>query len=214
MQFNYSQNLKEQFNNIYGLDNKLYNGFVYSDNFGSFVKGNPFINDEFGYGSLVLDSNRYQNILLNYDIYNQVLVLKFHSSIGAELMIEIPFFKVSEFTINEDVFRIIPQSDGTYKVYQIIGNESFKLWVTHKKNLNIENVSQQYKYQFSRDFIQVLYKKQYGEFIELKSNKDLISLQESDKQTLIKKWLRKNKIKIHKSNPDQLKLVSQYLNQL
>jgi len=209
-----AQNFKSHFDQIYGLDSKLYNGYVYNGFYGSTVKGQPFLYTDYLKGDITLEGKKYQNLLLNYDVFNQLLVLKFKTTTGADMTIELPFFKISEFNIGENHFILQEQSDSSFQIYQIIGNKQKAFWLKHEKKLELETISQQYEYQFTRGFIRFYYAINPNQLVELNKNKSLVKLIEKEKQKQLKRWLRKKRIKIHKATPQQLKSLSQYLNQL
>jgi len=214
LQIAFSQSLKEKYDAIYGLNTKLYNGYVYKGNYGSKVQGQPFLYKDFTRGDVILENKKYHDLLLNYDIYNQLLILKFNTPTGAEKTIELPFFKLTEFNIGEDHFVLKAQSDSSYQVYQLIGEKQNTFWLKHEKKLQLETISQQYEFQFTRDFISIYFAPDPNQLIELNRNKSLIKLFERDQQQKLKRWLRKNRFKIHKVTPEQLKLLAQYINQL
>lgn len=209
-----SQSLKEQFDAIYGLNPQLYNGYVYQGNYGPKVKDQPFLYQDFIKGDVVLEGKKYHDLLLNYDVFNQLLILKFNTPTGGEKTIELPFFKLTEFNIGEDHFVLKAQSDSSYQVYQLIGNKQNTFWLKHEKKLLLETVTQQYEYQFSRDYIGLYFAPNPKQLIELTKNKSLIKLFERDQQQKLKRWLRKNRFNIRKVTPEQLKLLAQYIDQL
>lgn len=209
-----SQNQKTQFDAVYGLDSKLYNGYIYNGQYGSKVGGSPFLYEDFEEGSLSLEDKEYQHIWLNYDIYNQKVVLKFVNNSGAWQHIEIPLFKLDHFSIGEHYFKMISKNDSSFQIYQSIGQMPYMFYVSHHKNMNLENASSQYEYRFSKDFTQVFWWKDELNVIELKRNKSLLENLNKEQQQTTRKWLRQNKMKVQKATYLQLELLSQYLHQL
>ena len=71
-----------------GLDDFLYNGKVYAYYPPYNVLGNQFIaSEEFTIGTLWIKGEPYANVLLNYDILNQHLLLSFNTILGAKQVI-------------------------------------------------------------------------------------------------------------------------------
>lgn len=130
----WTQNQKTQLDAVYGLDSKLYNGYVYNGEYGLKVDGIPFLYQEFEEGSLSLEGKEYDGLQLNYDIYNQKLVLKFKTSSGALQFIEIPLFKLNHFSIGAHDFKMISKSDSSFQIYQSIGRAPYRFYVSHQKN--------------------------------------------------------------------------------
>lgn len=209
-----AQNFKSHFDQLYGLNPKLYNGFIYDGFYGTSVKGQAFLYDDYINGNITLEGIRYENLLLNFDIYNQILVLKFNAPTGANINLELPLFKISEFKIGEDTYRVVAQEDSTFQVYQIVGTGQKQFWLKHEKKLEVETVSQQYKYQFTRDFVQIFYARNPDLLIDVNRNNTFIKHFNKEEQKQLKRWLRKNRIKIQKATPKQLKSLSQYIDQL
>lgn len=213
-QYSDAQDLKSSFDKIYSLDTRIYSGYVYKDNYGPKVKGSPYLYDNFTEGSILVQEKKYENLLLNLDIYNQLLILNFTEPNGGNVKIEVPFFKVSKFAIGEDNFLINTETDSSYQVYQIIKDDNNEFWLRHRKKMEMETVNQQYDFQFTKNFTSVYYVYKPGEYVELKNNKTLLKLVKNDKQAELKKWLRKKRIKVKKTDHKQIKLLSQYLNSL
>lgn len=209
-----AQSQKKQFDAVYGLDSKLYNGYVYNGQYGSKVRGIPFVYQEFKEGTLSLEGKAYTDLQLNYDIYNQKVVLKFINNSGAWQHIEIPLFKLDHFSIGEHDFKMISKNDSSFQIYQSIGQMPYMFYVSHHKNMNLDNASSQYEYRFSKDFTQVFWWKDELNVIELKRNKSLLENLDKKQQQSARKWLRQKKVKIQKATAAQLELFSKYLHQL
>jgi len=87
------------FDAVYGLDTKLYNGRVYSGYYNSFVKGHQFYEGkEFQNGQLITGGQLYKGKNLNYDIYQQKLLLSFKSTEHGHQIIELPLEHIRSFS--------------------------------------------------------------------------------------------------------------------
>ena len=61
---------------IYGLDPLLYNGRIYTFNLSKETIGHPFMHSQnYESGDVVIRNEKFEDVLLNYDIYNQELIL-------------------------------------------------------------------------------------------------------------------------------------------
>ena len=77
---------------VYGFDHLLYNGKVYSFYPLPGTGGTQYLFDTFdSLGSITVRGVTYTNISLNYDIYNQLLILKYKNAFGSQSMIEISY---------------------------------------------------------------------------------------------------------------------------
>lgn len=209
-----AQNIKDQLDAVYGLSPILYNGKIYSDFYNKDVKGDPFLKSKsYSNGELRLRQGYFNGLDLNYDIYQQKVILQFASQNKAIRQIEVPLEHLIEFKIEEGLFQIFQQEDQSYKIYHIIGAKSTKIYLFWYKNLETIQASSSYKHEFTeakREF-HLLKEEQ---LIPINNNKNLRHCYPKKLQADIKKWMKTHGIKLQKANDGQLLELCQYLDSL
>lgn len=209
-----AQDLKTQIDGVYGLSPILFNGKVYSDFYNNQVKGHQFlIKKTMINGDLVIQNQIFTYQKLNLDIYKQKVLLEFEDQNKAIKLIDIPIEHLSEFSLGNKQFIIRKSDSVSYKIYQIIGDENHQFQVYWYKKLETTSSASVYDYQFSDAKKEITLVKQ-GDISQIIKNKSLIKSIKGSQQKEFKRWLKTNRIKIHKATDSELYLVTQYLDQL
>ncbi len=200
--------------NDFGLNPKLYNGVLYSDFYGQNAEGNQFIdNEEFHNSQITLLNQRYEPVLLNYDVFSQKVILQFADLNKAIRQIEIPQNNITSFGWNSNHFEIATLPGLPPRIYQIIGTGNQQFYIYWSKKLVANTLQNSKDYSFSLPYREIFYKN--GRNISLVSgNRSLLKLVDPAHQNEVKKWLRTEKIKVQKANDAQLLRLTQFLQQL
>ncbi len=209
-----AQNIEANHERDFGLNPKLYNGVLYADFYGHQADGHPFIDQkEFHLGTLTLYNEHYEEVLLNYDIYSQKIILAFNDIHEASRQIEVPLENLVSFQWDDKRFMRADLPVHPAAIVQALGFDKHQFYFYWIKTL-VANTHQNSKdYSFSSPK-KVIYFKQGDRLVEIKKNKDLIRCMELSKQDAVKKWLRSNGVKVQKSNELSLILLTQFLNEL
>jgi len=199
---------------IYGLNSELYNGRIYSDFYSSHVKGHPFlINSEYLRGTIEINNKFYNELLINYDVFTQKVLLSFTNHARVRQLIEIPLINIESFSFSNKKFQVITMPDSTLKIFQVIGKDENLILLHWIKRMNTTGSESTFDYKFTspEKNIWILMNHQ---LYPLRKNKSLLNLFEKDQALVLKKWLNRQHIRIQKANDQQLKYVSEYLNAL
>jgi hypothetical protein len=210
----YSQNSFDQLDQVYGLNPVLYSGFNYQSQQTPTTIGHPFLNDGFKKGSLLIDTHNYEDCLLNIDIYRQILVFQFTSSASEVKQIEIPFYKTSSFTIDQDSFLILPEDSVSFQIFQVIGEAPYCFLLQHRKKRLEKSSLGSINYRYTKAYFDLYIFDQKSNLISIRNKKNLLHILPDHQQEKLKRWLSENHMKIKRANQKQLSLISQYLNQL
>lgn len=214
VQFLTAQNLKTQMDVVYGLSPILFNGKIYSDFYNSQVNGHQFlVRKTMTKGDILVQNQSFTNKKLNLDIYRQKVLLEFQDKNKAIKLIEIPLEHLSEFSLDQNHFIVSELDSNNYKIYQTIDNENYQFRIHWYKKLETTSTTSVYDYQFTDAKREILLIKQ-GDISQITKNKSLINSIEDRHQKEFKRWLKTNKIKIHKASDSELYLVTQYLEQI
>jgi len=207
-----AQDLHKKLDAVYGLSPVLYNGVIYSDYYNNGVKGDQYIDGKpYKKGSLSLNESLYTNLDLNYDIYRQKILLQFETQNQAKRQIEISLEHAKAFSLGDIKFQVIQKNDSSFRIFQVIGEGHIKILIHHFKTLRTAS-SSVYNYHFSdhhhKTWIQIDH-----EILRIKNNKQFLEYF-PENISLIKAWLKSNKIKIKKASDSQFLALINYINSL
>jgi hypothetical protein len=201
-------------NQIYGLDPLLYNGRLYSYFVPASTKGTPFImGPEYNTGSVTIRGITYNDLLLNYDIYNQQLILQFKALAGNEQLLVISEAWLEAFTLGDKHFEFLPIEDSTNQLSQVLGDGKIRVLYTWKKNLSLDNSYGATNYIFSKP-LREFYLVTDSDLEKYKNNRSFTALFDPVNQSLVKKYLRQQKIKMKKANDREIIKLLNYCNTL
>ena len=199
---------------VYGLNSELYNGRIYSDFYGSSVKGHPFLlNPEYAVGSIKINNKSYLEQSINYDVFKQKVLLSFTNHTQIQQIIEFPLPNIQSFSFSDKDFQLMKMPDSSLRIFQVIGKDMYPILVYWTKSINTASSTSIYDYQFTNTKRSLWFVKNHH-FYSIKKNKSLIKLFGKDQSIGLKKWLKRENIRIQKASDQQLQQVSEYLNAL
>ncbi len=214
IQFLTAQSLKSQMDQVYGLSPILFNGKIYSDFYNHQVKGHQFLEKkQMQYGDITVQNQVFADQRLNLDIYKQKVLLEFQDLNKAVKLIEIPLEHISEFNLNNKRFIVVRIDSNNYKTHQLIDGEQYQFYIHWYKKLETTSTTSVYDYLFTDAKREILLI-QKGNISPISKNKSLIKSIEPQFQKTFKKWLKNNKIKVHKATDTDFYEIIQYLEQL
>ena len=209
-----AQQLKAEFDKVYSMDPKLYNGRVFTEIYRIGVSGNQFFSDEeFQKGDLGLNHQVYKEQELNYDVYRQKLLLSFYNYINARVVIEVPLLNTQFFYLENKYFEVLKLKDDSKEIFQVFGDDHCKILLQWSKSLSTKSYSGNYQRKFS-DLKKQTWVYIEGEYYSYKKNKSFIKLFGSEHQDDIEKWLKSNRVKIQKTDDASLQKLAEFCSQL
>ncbi len=205
--------LKDSLKSIYGLDPILYNGKLYKYYSQKNIIGNQYLNNElFIQGEVTIRGNKFNNLSLNYDIFNQQLLLKYSDLNGSINTILISKAWLEEFSIGNSKFKLCTMNNFPERIYQVIGNDSIQVYYYIKKVLNLNNApgSSNYAYVINKSFFLFINKSLH----QYNSNRGFIKIFDKTIQPQIKKYLRSNKVKVTSASDNIMEQLVNYCNSI
>jgi hypothetical protein len=190
----------------------LYNGRAWRNLFYR-VKGDQFLfSSEFLPGSVVIDEKEFNNLQVKYDIYNdELLTITDHGIIIQMNKEMIDFFSIK---YNYQVFhfkRIDADSLNSLSGYfNVLYNGRTPLYVKYRKEILMLAVDNKFDL-FNQ--INKIYLQKDGKFIQINSKKEFLGILKDQKQQ-IHNFIKTNKIRISKKNPESFKPVIEYYDKL
>ncbi len=208
-----AQTSSEGIDTIYGSDPLLFNGRQYIYQIPPGSSGNPFLHGPgFKKGWIVIGDRKYEHLDLNYDIVNQVLLLKYIDQEGYTMVIEVSESWLTNFGIGASDFEFIRGTDKPL-IYQVIGSGDIKVRYLWKKELKLENVMTSASYAFS-DSRKTRWLVILGTDHVYKKNRDFVKAFDSAKKAAISKYLKINKIKVKNASDASMRALLDFCNTL
>jgi hypothetical protein len=135
----FSQELFMKQDKVYGPDPLVYNGKKYSYFLPSGTGGHQFrFSEEFVRGSIIVRGKIVNDVLINFDVYNQKLLLKFFDETGSEQILEVSEAWLEGFSLHGSDFKYL-SFDGKSKFYQVLGKGKYQVLYHWRKNLELAN---------------------------------------------------------------------------
>jgi len=199
---------------VYGFDPLLHNGRIYSFFPQPETEGTQYMYSEFDTrGKITVRGTTYVKLTLNYDIYNQQLILNYTNTLGSTSLIEISKAWLESFEINGRHFEIFTTADTTIRICQVIGSGSYSIRYYYFKKLLPDTRASSQKYVFT-DAEKEMFIFNGSELRKYKNNRSFISVFKNTQQDMIKKHLRKQKIKVKRANDSKITELINFCNSL
>jgi hypothetical protein len=194
-----SQDSVKVLDRVYGLDQTLYNGKKYNYFLPPGTKGDQYLSSpDYVAGSVNLRGKRHQDVTLNYDIFNQQLLLKYKDETGALNIIEVSKAWLKSFRLGNMNFEFLTLEQSPH-FYQVLGEGPVRILYYWRKNLKLDAAIGSSNFAFTpafRDTFILL----DGQLKPFKTKRSLIRIFNPVHRTEIKSYLRKNKIKLKKAS--------------
>jgi hypothetical protein len=192
----------------------LYNGRSYFFSLPYKTRGHPFfISQDFQEGYVVIRGKPYENILLNYDIYNQELVLKYKNLNGSYEFLSLAGVWLEGFWIHDKEFESIGYPGGEARFFQVIGKDSLKILYYWEKKLEVSRMSGDANYYLS-DPVRIMYLYRDESLYRYRNNRDLVNFFDPETGIRVKDYLKKKRIKVRKASDGSIQELIRYINHL
>ncbi len=205
----------------YGQNPVLYNGKIHSLFSIREIKGSPFLfknnssatDKSFIGAQLTIQGNTFHHQLINYDIYNQKLLLKLYFQAEGKIIIEVPELLLDSFSINGVHFICTKLINNKYIIYQKIGNSNLQFyyhWYNYLKfNSSINN-----SYYYFTKAEKNMFLKKHNQIFKFINNRSFLKFFDKEKKDYLKKYLKINKINVKKADDQQMFELITYCNTL
>ncbi|RLD41956.1 MAG: hypothetical protein DRI86_12480 [Bacteroidetes bacterium] len=191
-----------------GLDNSLYNGKYYTYFVSKDIKGDQFIKTKvFTHGKIWKNEVEFDSILLNYDVYNQDLILKFNSREGALKLIAISMANLDSFLLDNKLFIINRTITDDYYIFNKVEYKHQKFLIHYSKELVLKTKLNDIQYEFNK-LISTMHYSDGKKYYLVNNNHGLLRVINQDKKKEVKAFLKSKKYKLQKmSEPELLELL-------
>jgi hypothetical protein len=210
----YAQQIKNRPEDVYGYDPLLYNGRYYNFFPPLNTGGTQYlISNRYETGSVTIRGVTYTDLMLNYDIYNQQLVLQYKSNSGAPTLIILSEAWLESFRFKELNFELITTQDTLKRIFQVLGTGHMRILYYWKKNLNLDSFLGSKNHVFS-PARKEMYLSDRNKILIFRNNKTFLSLFGPDKRITVKEFVRSNNINIKKENDLRITELIDFCNSL
>jgi hypothetical protein len=208
-----SQDAVIEMDRVFGLDPLLYNGKKYTYFLPPGTGGTQFLfSSDYFVGDVTIKGKTFEGITLNYDIYNQQLLLQFADETGSFNIIEISKAWLESFRLGTKEFKYL-SFDNIPRIYQVLGNGPLYFLYYWRKDLKLDASYGSTYFTFTPSV-----KNQYvlmgDKLLAFKNKKSLILLFDPGLKPDIKNYMRRNKIKLRKASDQTMIELINYIGNL
>ncbi len=208
-----SQDAFQEMDRVYGLDQLLFNGEKYTYFLPGGTGGNQYLSSaDFVAGEVIIRGKRYEGISLNYDIYNQQLLLQYTDETGASNIIGISKAWLESFSLDGRKF-ISLSPDKAPVIYQVLGDGPLFILYYWWKDLKLDNSTGGSNFVFSppKKYQYVLIDdklRSYG------NKRSFISLFDPVHQDEIRNYIKDHRIIMKKASDEAMTELIDYIGKL
>jgi hypothetical protein len=193
-------------------DPLLYNGTVYNF-FSPKTEGNQFLEGEtFFRGSVTIGDKTYKDLHLNYDIYNQEVLLSMELD-RASKIIALPKERISGFTIGNRSFVVLHDRQWEYSIYEITGDMELAMLYRWNKDIKVSSKSEVYNYSYTDAKRTMALLKPSG-LTKIRGKRDFLNAFEDNEKAALKRYMRTHKIRFRKMQKSEMKALINYASTL
>lgn len=198
---------------VYGYDPLLYNGRYYTFHVPFGTSGHQYLTgQDYSQGSVTLRGNNYRGLMINYDIFNQQVILNYSTPEGHVNYIVLSDALLESFESGARQFAIISLPDSSKKIFQVLGKGYVRILYHWKKDLELNTFYGSKNYEFKQTREMILYTD--GRFRTYHNNVSFRKLFNKDKRGVIKIYLRRNGINIKKADDRKITDLADYCSTL
>jgi hypothetical protein len=194
--------LKENFDHLNGPDYNLLNGRQY-DLLNS-GKSHPFFNtDRYRPGSLLVNGEAYDSVMINYDIFDQQLTLQYPGNSGQDLKVVLNREMIEHFQIDGLTFRLMSFPETGSSFFQELSSGEMSCFLLWKKTLSRSTVSGNTSYKYSKQSREVYLQREDRLYV-VRSRSSFASNYDEAYRKEIKEFLRREKIRFRNASDEKL----------
>ena len=197
------------------LDPLLVNGKIYDYQKPPQALGSQYFAElGFRIGQVTIDSMAFDRVWLNYDVFNQQLVIQFTNKAGGTSLLSESQAWLKSFILEGRLFVLIMHDDSSKRIYQVLGKGKSQLLFYYSKELRLDNPSSASKIYAFSPLKRNSYIKTGEKMLAYRTNKGFLAAFDKTLQPKIKAYLKEHRIKVRKADDRILEALIDYCNTL
>jgi hypothetical protein len=196
---------------VYGLDQTLYNGkkYLYAPPPGT--NGDQYLlSSLYSDGSVTLQGKCFQDVALNYDVYNQELLLLYADKNFPRNVIEVSKAWLTGFSLESMNFKLLTLEQEP-RFYQVLGEDTVRILYFWRKNLGLNDAIGSANFIF-KPSVRDSFIFMGGKLNAFWTKKSLIRIFDPQLRPQIKSYLRKNRVNVKKASDQQMTELIRFIN--
>jgi len=194
--------LKENFDHLNGPDYNLLNGRQYDLPYSGI--SHPYFNtDRYRPGSLLLNGEAYDSVTINYDIFDQQVILQYPGSSGQNIKVVLNRELIDRFTIDGLSFRLMSFPETGSSFFQVVSSGDISCFLRWEKTLSRSTVSGNTSYKYSKQSREI-YLQRGGQLYVVRSRSSFTGIFDEAYQKEIKGFLHREKIRFRNASEKKL----------
>jgi hypothetical protein len=204
----------KEIDKLYSADDVLINGVLYTPQ-NSKIKGSPYLFKGWNKSTIYVDGIQYINVLTKYDLIADALIMKVKIKNGEQKLLNLNKFQIDSFAIGDSLFTNIYKlnpNEVKYPTYLLnVYSGKISLLISFNKIFinNYNNISPYGEFSKTKSEL-LLY--EGSQLTNIKNKKDFLNYFHDTHRKDINQFLKKNKIKIRKSQIAQFQELMKYCN--
>jgi len=205
--------VKDFFDQSYGEDFNLRSGKQYAHHYFDVAGHQFFYSPLFREGSLTTRGYQYVGVLINYDIYNQYLVLQHTDHTGRTELLQLNKEFIEQFTIDGMLFiKMTFPLTGT-RFFQVIQSGKLACLSYWEKDLVYSPSAMQNSYSFNKQ-LRRTYLLTNQQLISFNSRSSFIKIFNTEIRRDIKRYLRREKMYFRQLSDENLIRILEFCNSI
>lgn len=199
---------------VYGSDPMIINGRYYSFFLPARTEGDQYLADpRFDTGSVTIRGTTYSDLMLNYDIFNQHLLLEFHTPTGADKLIMISEAWLEGFSLKGMLFRLIPLQDTSKQIFQIVGAGHTRIGYLWTKDLKPDSFygARYYSFSLPRREMNIL---DGDSIVRYRNNKTFCKALDERSRRAVREYLASRRINVKRAADSTMSEVMSFYNSI
>lgn len=193
------------YDDCYGDDPVLFNGTLYR--YYSPAQGTQYFRgNSFETGSIVMDGKEYKGLSLNYDVFNQLVVLQFETTGGGINRIALSDGRLERFTLYGLGFVVIGDNNHKPVIYRKVGEGDLNVLHRYTKLSGIGSSVTNNRIQYL-PMLETMFLYDGERMMKFTNNMTFSTLFPEDSQREIRKYLRQNRINVKRAQDKEMMTV-------
>lgn len=209
----FPQKASPELDKVYGPDPLLFNGKKYDFFLPPGTGGHQFLVSTSPInGGVTIKGIRFEHIKLNYDIYNQELLLSYTDKEGSSSLIQISKAWLESFHLGEMVFENHDFKDGP-RFYQVLGSGPLKVFYFWRKNFELDKGfgSENFSFGSAKKISYVFIN---GTLMPYRNKRGFFAIFEPEKKSAIKSYMRNTRLKLKNADDKSMASLINYISNL